>query len=231
METKKSSKANLENKKLLFKEIGLILACLLILAAFEWKSSRNPVTILQAENIPVLEEDQIPVTLETPPQLPPANIEPVLSDLIEIVNNEVKVDSHPLLSPEDDPRIGIEYKPYIPKTKEEEVVPEDAIPYAAVEEKPSFRGGDHNSFTKWVFSQIDYPEIAKENGVQGRVTLQFTVNIDGSVSDVTILRGVDSSLDKEAVRVVSASPKWSPGKQQGRAVKVRYVFPVIFQLR
>lgn len=231
METKKSSKANLENKKLLFKEIGLLLACLLILAAFEWNSSRSNLPALQPDNLPVLEDDQIPITLETPPQLPPANIEPVLSDLIEIVNNEVKVDSHPFLSPEDDPRIGVEYKPYIPKAKEDEVVPEEAIPYAVVEEKPSFRGGDHNSFTKWVFSQIDYPEIAKENGVQGRVTLQFTVNPDGSVSDVTILRGVDSSLDKEAVRVVSASPKWSPGKQQGRAVKVRYVFPVIFQLK
>ena len=78
---------------------------------------------------------------------------------------------------------------------------------------------------------LTYPDIAKENGIQGRVTLQFTVNTDGSVKDVKVLRGVDPSLDKEAVRVVSSSPKWSPGKQRDRAVKVTYTFPVIFQLK
>ena len=80
-------------------------------------------------------------------------------------------------------------------------------------------------------SRIVYPEIAKENGVQGRVTLQFTVNADGSVSNVKVLRGIDSSLDKEAVRVVSSSPNWTPGRQRDRAVKVTYTFPVVFQLR
>ena len=80
-------------------------------------------------------------------------------------------------------------------------------------------------------SRLVYPEIAKENGVQGRVTLQFTVEADGRVTNVRVLRGVDPSLDKEAVRVVSSSPKWKPGKQRDRAVKVIYTFPVIFQLR
>ena len=80
-------------------------------------------------------------------------------------------------------------------------------------------------------SRLVYPEIAKENGVQGRVTLQFTVEADGRVTNVKVLRGVDESLDKEAVRVVSSSPKWKPGKQRDRAVKVTYTFPVIFQLR
>jgi len=100
-----------------------------------------------------------------------------------------------------------------------------------VEEKPTFMGGDANTFSKWVNGKLVYPEIAKENGVQGRVTLQFTVNVDGSVSNVVVLRGVDSSLDKEAVRIVSSSPKWKPGKQRERPVKVTYTFPVIFQLR
>ena len=92
-------------------------------------------------------------------------------------------------------------------------------------------GGDQNEFTKWVFKNIVYPEIAKENGVQGRVTLQFTVETDGRVSNVVVVRGVDSSLDKEAVRVVSSSPKWTPGKQRNKPVRVRFTFPVIFQLR
>ena len=92
-------------------------------------------------------------------------------------------------------------------------------------------GGDANTFSQWVNKRLVYPEIAKENGVQGRVVLQFTVNPDGSVTGVKVLRGVDASLDKEAVRVVSQSPKWEPGRQRDRAVKVTYTFPVIFQLR
>ena len=100
-----------------------------------------------------------------------------------------------------------------------------------MKQKPSFNGGDANEFSKWVNGKLVYPEIAKENGVQGRVMLQFTVNTDGSVSNVKVLRGVDPSLDKEAVRVVSSSPKWKPGRQRDRAVKVTYTFPVIFQLR
>ena len=106
----------------------------------------------------------------------------------------------------------------------------EVIPFQLVEEKPSFMGGDANAFSKWVHERLVYPEIAKKNGVQGRVTLQFTVDTDGTVKNVKVLRGVDPSLDKEAVRVVSMSPKWTPGRQKGRAVSVTYIFPVIFQL-
>jgi protein TonB len=99
------------------------------------------------------------------------------------------------------------------------------------EEKPTFGNGDANAFSKWINKNLVYPEIAKENGIQGRVTVQFTIEKDGSVTNVKVLRGVDPSLDKEAVRVVSASPKWKPGKQKGRAAPVTYIYPVIFQLR
>ena len=90
---------------------------------------------------------------------------------------------------------------------------------------------DANEFSKWVNQRLNYPDVAKENGVQGRVMLQFTVGTDGSVSNVQVVRGVDPSLDREAVRVVSSSPKWKPGRQRDRAVKVTYTFPVYFQLR
>lgn len=99
-----------------------------------------------------------------------------------------------------------------------------------VEEKPSFMGGDPHAFSKWVNSRLVYPEIAKENGIQGKVTVQFTINTDGTVSDVKVLQGVDPALDKEAVRVVSQSPKWKPGMQNDKPVKVTYTFPVIFLL-
>jgi protein TonB len=92
-------------------------------------------------------------------------------------------------------------------------------------------GGDENTFTKWVHERIIYPEIAKENGVQGRVVLSFIVDADGYVKNVTVLRGVDPSIDKEAVRVVSSSPRWKPGRQRDRNVRVRYNFPLNFQLR
>ena len=100
-----------------------------------------------------------------------------------------------------------------------------------VEQKPTFNKGDANDFSKWVNSRLVYPEKAKEMGIQGRVTLSFTVEADGRVADVRVLRGVDEILDKEAVRVVSSSPRWEPGRQRDRAVRVSYTFPVIFQLR
>lgn len=106
----------------------------------------------------------------------------------------------------------------------------EPIPFQQVEEKPSFMGGDSNNFSKWINQNLVYPETAKKNRIQGRVTLSFIVNADGSVSGVMVLRGVEPSLDQEAVRVVSASPKWTPGKIDGKPVRVRYVLPVIFML-
>ena len=231
MEIKKSPKANLENKKFLFTEIGLIVALLAVLGAFEW--STTEATSLEAlgdDVAVVVEEEQVPITQEE--QLPPPEVpkEPVMSDIIDIVDDDIKVEDNFLLSTEDDASLGVEIKDYVVE-QEEEVVEEEEVPFAIVEQKPTFQGGDANTFTKWVFSKIVYPEIAKENGVQGRVTLQFTIETDGSVKNVKVLRGVDSSLDKEAVRVVSSSPKWSPGMQRNKPVRVKYTFPVVFQLR
>ena len=229
MEIKKSEKANLENKKLLFLEIGLIISLAITYAAFEVKSSETNVSTLEDTAEIVLEEEIIPITQDTPPPPPAAPKIPVLSDQIDIVDDEIEVNDDMFMNLEDDASLGVEIMDYV--EVEEEVVEEEAIPFQLVEEKPSFQGGDANQFSKWVNSRLEYPEIAKENGVQGRVTLQFTVEKDGTVTKVRVLRGVDPSLDKEAVRVVSMSPKWKPGKQRDRAVPVTYTFPVIFQLR
>ena len=104
-------------------------------------------------------------------------------------------------------------------------------PMRIVEEKPSFKGGDANQFSVWVNKHLNYPKDAKQNGIQGRVTLQFTVDVDGRVKDVNVLKGVFPSLDAEAVRVISSSPKWKPGKSGGEPVDVTYTFPVYFQCR
>lgn len=229
MEVKKSPKADLTNKVTLFREIGLAVTLLIVFAAFEYKSSEKAESIFADQADVAIEEEVIPVTQEqpqTPPEMPKI---PVLSDAIDIVDDDITVEES-MFSFEDDASMGVEIKDYVAEV-EEEVIEEAPIPFALVEEKPKFMGGDANTFSKWVNSHLQYPEIAKENGIQGRVTLQFTVNTDGTVSNVTVLRGVDSSLDKEAVRIVSSSPKWTPGKQRDRAVKVSYTFPVIFQLR
>ena len=107
----------------------------------------------------------------------------------------------------------------------------EKIPFAMVEQKPTFQGEDANSFSKWVFSQITYPAIAKKNGVQGRVVLKFMIDTTGTVKNVRVIRGVDSSLDNEAKRVVSMSPKWESGKINGKPVNVTYTFPVVFSLK
>ena len=107
----------------------------------------------------------------------------------------------------------------------------DAIPFQLVEVKPSFNGGDANEFSKWVNSQLVYPDEAKKNGIQGRVAVQFTVEPDGSVANVKVLRGVNDLLDQEAIRVISSSPKWKPGIQDGQPVRVTFTFPIIYQLR
>ena len=229
MEIKKSEKASLENKKLLFVEIGLIISLLIVYIAFEWTSTETNTSMLEDNTEILVEEEIISTNMETPPPPPAAPKIPVLSDQIDIVDDEIELEDDMFMNLEDDASLGVEIMDYV--EVEEEEVEEEASPFQLVEDKPSFQGGDANQFSKWVNSRLVYPEIAKENGVQGRVLLQFTVEKDGSVTKVRVLRGVDPSLDKEAVRVVSMSPKWKPGKQRDRAVPVTYTFPVIFQLR
>ena len=230
MEVKKSPKASLENKRLLFVELGFVVALLFVWGAFSYTTKDKKTDVFTEVEQELIEEEIIPITQETPPPPPETPKIPVLSDQIDIVDDEIALDDDMFMNLEDDANIGVEIMDYVEEAEEEEVE-EEAIPFQLVEEKPTFQGGDANEFSKWVNSRLVYPEIAKENGVQGRVTLQFTVNADGTVSNVKVLRGVDSSLDKEAVRLVSSSPKWKPGKQRDRAVKVTYTFPVIFQLR
>ena len=230
MEIKKSEKASLENKRFLFTEVGFVVALLIVLGAFEYTSKEKKTAVLEADETIVEVEDMVPITQETPPPPEAAPKIPILSDNIDIVDDDIEVDDSMFQNLEDSEDLAVEIMDYVEEV-EEETVEEEAIPFQLVEEKPSFQGGDANQFSKWVNSKLVYPEIAKENGVQGRVTLQFTVNADGTVSNVKVLRGVDPALDKEAVRVVSMSPKWKPGKQRDRAVKVTYTFPVIFQLR
>lgn len=228
MTQKKSDRADLQNKRVLFTEIGCIVALALVYFGFEYSSAKIETAVLEDNGMMAEIEDMIAVTYDTPPPPPEMPKIPVLSDQIEIIEDDIEIENI-IINLEDHKDLNVEIIDYIQVDEEE--VEEDTLPFVMVEQKPKFKGGDANEFSKWVNSRLVYPEIAKENGLQGRVTLSFTIKTDGTLSDVKVLRGVDPSLDQEAVRVVKSSPKWTPGKQRDRAVAVSYTFPVIFQLR
>ena len=210
-------------------EIRLVVALAVVYVAFEYTSAEMSTAEL-VDTAAVYDEDFIiPTTFETPPPPPPAVPKIELSDIIDIVDDDIEVDDNLFKTIEDDPSAGIEIYDYY--DVEEVEVNEDPIPFAIVEQKPKFNGGDANEFSRWVNKRLVYPQICVENGVQGRVTLSFTVMPDGSLSNISVLRGVDKELDKEALRVVSSSPRWEPGRQRDRAVPVTYTFPVVFSLR
>jgi len=115
--------------------------------------------------------------------------------------------------------------------QEDKAVVEEEPVFIIVEEPATFQGGDLNSFRTWVEKNLEYPPVAAENGISGKVYVQFAVNSKGDVVDVKILRSVDSSLDKESIRVIMSSPKWNPAKQGGKAVKQQFVIPLSFVLQ
>lgn len=227
MEKKKNERADLQNKRLLFTEIGCILALAAVYFGFEYTTAEVRTAALEDAGTVVEVEDMIPITFDTPPP-PPALPQIVLSDILDIVDDDIEVDDEHILLPDD-----FDAPVLITDCFEivEEEAEEETLPFILVEEKPKFNGKDANEFSRWVNQRLDYPQVCIENGVQGRVTLEFTIKADGSLSDIKVLRGVDPALDSEAVRVVQSSPKWTPGRQRDRAVSVTYTFPVIFRLR
>jgi protein TonB len=229
MEIKKTEKASLENKRLIFAEVGLIAALLAVLAGFESSTRAKEVALLQGNTQIDNEDDILAIPLDTPPPAPQAPALPMLSDELEIVEDDITVDLD--FQSLDDMDVPVDIQEYVRQEVVEEDVEEETLPFVTVEQKPTFNGGDANDFAKWVNSRLVYPEIAKDNGVEGRVVLQFTIGKDGRLQDVKVLNSPDESLAREAVRVVSSSPKWEPGRQRDRAVKVSYTFPVIYRLR
>ena len=160
MEIKKSEKASLENRRLLFTEIGLLVALMVVFSAFEWSTKEKKVADLGADTQVVEVEDMVPITQETPPPPPEAPKIPVLSDQIDIVDDEIKVDDNMFVNLEDDSNMGVEIMDYISEVQDESIE-EEAIPFQLVEEKPSFQGGDANTFSKWIGKNMVYPEISK----------------------------------------------------------------------
>ena len=228
MEVKKSPKADLEGKKTSNLLIGAILTLSVLFIGFEWSERDKKVTTDTGLQEVVFEEEIIPITeQEQPKQAPPPPEAPKVEEVLEIMDNDSDVEESTIQA-SDDTQAAVEVK-YTPVEVEEEEVEEQQI-FQVVEEMPEFPGG-MGECMKFLGKNIKYPTISQENGVQGRVIVQFVVNQDGSIVDAVVARGVDPYLDKEALRVVGMMPKWKPGKQRGKAVRVKYTLPVMFRLQ
>jgi periplasmic protein TonB len=186
-------------------------------------------TVAEMQN--VKQEEEIPPPPPPPP--PPADMEQQVKYQAPVVVDSAKDDVQ--LAIVEDVKETVSNEPVpenIEVVKEEEpVIVEEEPAFVFVEEQATFQGGDVGTFREWVQKNLVYPPVAVENGIFGRVTVQFAVNSKGDVVDVKILRGVDPSLDKETIRVIMSSPKWGAAKQGGRAVKQQFVIPVIFMLQ
>ena len=228
MEVKKSPKADLEGKKTSNLLIGAILTLSVLFIGFEWSERDKKVTTETGLAEVLFEEEIIPITeQEQPKQAPPPPEAPKVEEVLEIMDNDSEVEESTIQA-SDDTQAAVEVK-YTPVEVEEEEVEEQQI-FQVVEEMPEFPGG-MGECMKFLSKNIKYPTISQENGVQGRVIVQFVVNRDGSIVDPVVVRGVDPYLDKEALRVISTMPKWKPGKQRGKAVRVKYTVPVMFRLQ
>ena len=228
MELKKNEKANLENKKSLFLQVGLILALIICIVALERTSGQKRDSIFDGMTEEAIEEEQIPVTEETPPEeIPPPEV--TVTDLFEIVEDDVVIENEVRFEDDETSEDKV-VEIYAPVLQAEEEETEDEI-FVIVEDMPKFRGGDINKFREWVQKRVRYPELAAENGIQGRVFISFVVETNGNVSNVAVTRSVDALLDEAAKEAVAASPRWEPGMQRGRPVRVRYSIPIIFQLQ
>ena len=225
MELKKSPKADLEKNRSIFIEIGFVIALSLILLAFEWTSSKSDGAGLGELSDLAAEEEIIPITRQEVVPPPPPPPPPQVIEVLNIVEDDVDIeDEVEIEDSEADQDMQVEIVDIIDDEEEE-----DAPVFFIVEDMPEFPGGDL-ALRKYIAQNIKYPEIAKENGIQGRVFVQFVVNKKGMVEAIKIVRGVDPSLDREAMRVIKSLPKWKPGQQRGKAVKVSFTVPINFQL-
>lgn len=228
MELKKSEKADLESKKGIFFQIGLIFAMAVMLVAFEWKSYDKLAVdtfgdrkaISEVEELTQITQQNIP-----PPPPPP----PAPSLVLNIVENTAEINDDITIDAEANENTQVdEYVATAAKQEEEAEVQEQEI-FQVVENAPAFPGGD-GSRMKFLQDNIKYPQMARESGIQGTVYVTFVVERSGAVTDVRILRGIGGGCDEEALRVVQNMPKWEPGKQRGKPVRVQFNMPIKFSL-
>ncbi len=231
MEIKKSPKANLEKGKGFSLLMGLVVALSLVYVAIEWRSQDKYEDIAAKANVADMEDALFIPDAKEPeppkpePPKPEQKIEIQLPEEFKVVDNEKKVVKVELVSAD---QKKLPPKPVVlPPAPEEE---EEKI-FDIVEDQPVPPGGSFPALLKWIARTIVYPEIAIENQIQGRVIVQFVVEKNGTISQAKVVRGVDPSLDREAMRVVNKMGKWKPGKQLGQPVRSKFTLPIMFKLK
>lgn len=223
---KKSPKADLENKRGLFVEIGMVIVLALVLFGFEWKTydkAKVEVFQRQATDVP---EEMVEITKQEtpPPQAPP----PPQVTVLNIVDDNVEIDNDFTVDAEATQTTQVQE--YVPVQKAEEEVIEEQEIFQVVESMPEFPGGEEARI-QFLRDNIKYPQMARESGIQGTVYVTFVVEPDGRVTGVRVLRGIGGGCDEEAIRVVKAMPRWIPGKQRGKPVRVQFNMPIKFTLQ
>ena len=224
-DTRKTKKADLESKKGLFFELGLVIALAVAFAAFQWKDYDKQTVNLMQRQVDNTPEEIIPITeqkVKPPPPPPPKQV-----TQIKIVEDNVQVDDNIDIDADADQNTQID--DYVPPVEEDQEVKEAEI-FTVVESMPAFPGG-MGALMTYLAKNIKYPALAKESGIQGKVFINFVVEPDGSISHVKVLRGIGGGCDEEAVRVVKSMPKWKPGLQRGKPVRVSFNLPVKFTLQ
>lgn len=223
MEAKKTKEANLENKRLGFFFIGLVMIGSIVGMAINYTEAYVDPFVeeivqnkIEDDVVFEIQEEEEPEKIETESAPPPPMIE-----TIEIVPDDEEV-------PEIDFTLLDEEPQEIPDETPVEIEEEEVFEFAEVE--PSFPGGA-SEMVKWIQTHVEYPPMAIEMGEQGTVYVKFVVNKDGSIEQVSVRKGISDALDKEAMRVVKAMPKWTPGESSGRPVRVNFTIPINFNLK
>ncbi|MCQ2210569.1 MAG: TonB family protein [Paludibacteraceae bacterium] len=232
MKIKKSPKADLENKRSMFVLVGLVLALGFTYICFEWTNKEVTVadndmmtdmTINDSEELPP------PTTQEQPevkPQTPPPAA--VVQEVLNVVDNETETTANLTMDNPEETNQAQDFS--AAEIQEETNEEEEEEIFIVVEKYASFPGGQAK-LMEFLKKELQYPQVAIENNVQGRVFVEFVVNKDGSIQDVKVARGVDSNLDAEAIRVVKKMPKWTPAEQRGKPCRSRFTLPVLFRFK
>ncbi|QBA63310.1 energy transducer TonB [Muriicola soli] len=234
MEPKKNPKADLRKNSALYFVLGLFVVMLLVFIAFEWKTYDKVADYDISLNVEDALDEEVPMTeqIKTPPPPPP----PAAPEVIEVVEDEEEVEETVIESTE------TSQEEEIIEVEDVEVEEDDIdvdVPFAVIEDVPVFPGCEGASdkracfnemMQKHIIKNFRYPEIAQEMGVQGRVSVMFTIQKDGSIGNIRY-RGPDKNLEAEALRIIQKLPKMTPGKQRGRAVRVPFSIPIVFKLQ
>ena len=225
MEAKKNPKVDLQNRKGIFLEIGLIFSLAFCVVAFSLGQSKKTIEIIAVSG-PEVEVELMDITKTEEPktQAPVKQAVKLISDAINVVKNETVIEDTFDFAEFTEDEIVVEEI-----VVEEEIVEEPA--FVRVEVMPSFMGGDLNTFRAWFSGEFKIPAIAAENGIQGKVVMKFVIEKDGSVGGIEFLQSPDKVYEDEARRVLMKSPKWTPGRQRDQLVRVFYILPIDCRLQ